>query len=329
MQRNGDKLKQARRMESPRSISLKTFPRGIKALPKLNVETSRSLPRKSEKRIQSFSKSFKCTWNLGKFNIGRKLGNGKFGTVYLARERVNNYIVAVKIMKKSQLVKNQVKHQLRREIEIQAQLRHENILRLYQYFWDNGRIYLILEYAPFGELYKELQRKGRFREETASDYIGQIARALEYCHRKNVIHRDIKPENLLIGLRGVIKISDFGWSVHAPSTRRQTLCGTLDYLAPELVDRSPYDHRVDIWSLGILTFELLCGKPPFVEEEQGATLNRITAVNYVIPSYLSNDAQDLIKRLLKSKATDRLPLEKVLKHPFITKYATGTAALAR
>ena len=158
-------------------------------------------------------------WTLKHFDIGRRLGSGKFGNVYLARERRSGYIVAVKVLHKQQLLKAGVEHQLRREIEIQSNLRQKNILRLHAYFFDEKRIYLVLEYASRGELYKELQDEGRFTEEKAANYILQLSKALHYCHGKHIIHRDIKPENLLIGYHGEIKIADFGWSVHAPSSR--------------------------------------------------------------------------------------------------------------
>ncbi len=189
------------------------------------------------------------------------------GNVYLCRLKDHkNFIVALKVLQKSQLMKAGVEHQLRREIEIQSHLRHKNILRMFGYFYDDKRVYLILEYAPKGELYKELTRRGRFSERRAAQYISSIAEALDYCHRKHVIHRDIKPENLLLGYKGDVKISDFGWSVHAPSSRRTTLCGTLDYLPPEMIENKDHDHTVDIWSLGVLTYEFLCGHPPFEAE---------------------------------------------------------------
>ena len=195
-------------------------------------------------------------WSLKDFEIGRPLGRGKFGDVYLARERKTKFIVAVKAIKKSQLLKAGVEHQLRREIEIQSHLRQKNILRMYGYFWDEKRIYIILEFAPGGELYKVLTSKGKFSEQTTSRYILDLSKALAYCHAKHVIHRDIKPENLLIGQRGDIKIADFGWSVHAPSSRRTTLCGTLDYLPPEMVEGREHDETADVWSLGVLAYEV-------------------------------------------------------------------------
>jgi serine/threonine protein kinase len=205
-------------------------------------------------------------WTLADFDIGRPLGRGKFGNVYLCRLREANFIVALKVLQKGQLMKAGVEHQLRREIEIQAHLRHRNILRMFGYFWDEKRVYLILEYAPKGELYKELTRRGRFSERRGAMYVASLAAALDYMHGKHVIHRDIKPENLLLGYRGEIKLADFGWSVHAPSSRRTTLCGTLDYLPPEMIENKEHDHSVDNWSLGVLAYEFLCGAPPFEAE---------------------------------------------------------------
>lgn len=261
-------------------------------------------------------------WTLEDFDIGRPLGKGKFGNVYLAREKKSKYIVALKILFKSQLQKAAVEHQLRREIEIQSHLKHVNILRLFGYFYDETRIYLILEYAPRGEMYKVLQKKpgGKFDEPTGSKYIKQMTEALAYCHSKNVIHRDIKPENLLLDLKGTLKISDFGWSVHAPSSRRATMCGTLDYLPPEMIEGHTHDERVDHWALGILTYEFLVGKPPFETQTNQDTYKRIVTVDLRFPSHVSASARDLVVKLLRKNPTDRIALENVLKHPWITEH---------
>ena len=146
----------------------------------------------SQQTAENTASSAKRSWQLSDFDIGKPLGRGKFGNVYLAREKRSHYIVALKVLFKSQLAKAGVEHQLRREIEIQSHLRHNNILRLYGYFYDQSRVYLIIENASRGELYKELQRLGRFPEERAAYYVGALAAALHYCHEKNVIHRDIK-----------------------------------------------------------------------------------------------------------------------------------------
>lgn len=259
---------------------------------------------------------------LSDFEVGRALGKGKFGNVYLARERQTKFIVALKVLSKAQLVRHNVQHQLRREIEIQANLQHPNILQLFGYFWDDTRVFLVLEYAPRGELYKKLRDVERFDEKTSATYISQIIDALQACHARNVIHRDIKPENILIGFDGEMKIADFGWSVHAPSSRRQTMCGTLDYLPPEMVQHKIYDNTVDLWCLGVLTYEFLVGSPPFEMDSQQDTYDRITRVHYTTPDYVSELAKNFIKCLLQKKPSDRMPLRKAKQHPWITENAS-------
>ncbi|KAJ1970748.1 spindle assembly checkpoint kinase [Dimargaris xerosporica] len=260
-------------------------------------------------------------WSLQDFDIGKPLGRGKFGRVYLAREKSSGYVVALKVLFKSEIKQPNLARQLRREVEIQSHLRHENILRLFGYFHDEKRVYLILEYACRGELYKILKKYGRFSERRASMYVKQMANALLYLHQKHVIHRDIKPENLLVGVNGELKIGDFGWSVHAPNSRRKTTCGTLDYLPPEIVEGRDHDEKVDLWSLGVLCFEFLVGFPPFEDlSSERATFKRISRVDLKIPDHISPLAADLIRKLLKHSPSDRLPLEQVLQHPWIVKH---------
>lgn len=270
-------------------------------------------------------------WTLSQFEIGRPLGKGKFGRVYLARTKAvpsgrpshQGYVVALKCVYKKELVENKVDLQLRREIEIQMNLRHPNVLRMFGYFHDPGRIFMMLEFAGRGELFKILSKlpERRFGEATAAKYIAQIADALQYLHSKHIIHRDIKPENLLVGIRGEVKIADFGWSVHAPSNRRATLCGTLDYLPPEMVEGKSHGGAVDLWAMGVLTYEFLEGVPPF-EELSGAsmTYKRIASVDLHIPTHFSEEAKDLVRSLLRYQPADRLPLSKVLQHPWIMRY---------
>merc|ERR1719431_322344 len=261
-------------------------------------------------------------WKLEDFDIGRPLGKGKFGNVYLAREKASKYIVALKVLFKSQLQKAQVEHQLRREIEIQSHLRHTNILRLFGYFYDESRVYLILEFAPKGELYKSLQQQahGRFDEGQSAKYINQMTDALSYCHSKKVIHRDIKPENLLLDAKGNIKIADFGWSVHAPNSRRATMCGTLDYLPPEMIEGAMHDEKVDLWSLGVLTYEFSVGKPPFEADSNNDTYKRSTRVDIKYPAHLSTEAKDLITKFLRKDPNQRISLDKCLEHPWIVEH---------
>ncbi|PHH90881.1 hypothetical protein CDD83_2386 [Cordyceps sp. RAO-2017] len=262
-------------------------------------------------------------FHLGMFEIGRPLGKGKFGRVYLARERTSGFICALKVLHKSELQVGGVERQVRREIEIQSNLRHPNILQLFGHFHDSKRVFLILEFAGKGELYKHLRRENRFPEWKAAQYIAQMASALRYLHRKHVIHRDIKPENILVGIHGEIKISDFGWSVHAPNNRRKTMCGTLDYLPPEMIKPGSsdnyYSEKIDLWSLGVLTYEFLVGEAPF-EDTPVMTHRRIARADMSIPSFVSPEASDLIKKLLVLDPEKRIPLEQVQLHPWILKH---------
>lgn len=176
-------------------------------------------------------------------------------------------------------------------------------------------------------------------------YIASLAKAVAYCHSKHVIHRDIKPENLLVGLEGDLKIADFGWSVHAPNSRRKTMCGTLDYLPPEMVEGKEHNACVDVWSLGVLCYEFLFGCPPFEAAGHKATYARIVAVDLKFPEAptISTEARDLITKvwrrgddcacppvepvephtaqLLVKDPSQRLSMHDVLQHPWIRKYA--------
>ncbi|KAK5150760.1 spindle assembly checkpoint kinase [Recurvomyces mirabilis] len=262
-------------------------------------------------------------FHLGMFEIGKPLGKGKFGRVYLARERSTGFVCALKVLHKTELQQGKVEKQVRREIEIQSNLAHPNILRLYGHFHDSKRIFLILEFAGKGELYKHLRKAGKFPEWQAAQYIAQMASALKYLHKKHVMHRDIKPENILVGLHGEIKISDFGWSVHAPNNRRNTMCGTLDYLPPEMIkpgrEENWYTEAVDLWSLGVLTYEFLVGEAPF-EDTPVMTQRRIARGEMTIPGFVSAEARDLIRRLLVLDPAGRIPLEEVERHPWILKH---------
>ncbi|XP_071737473.1 serine/threonine-protein kinase Aurora-3-like isoform X1 [Rutidosis leptorrhynchoides] len=264
------------------------------------------------------SESLKRNWSIDDFEIGRPLGKGKFGRVYLARESKSKYIVALKVIFKEQIEKYRLQHQLKREMAIQTSLRHPHVLRLYGWFHDAERIFLILEYAHGGELYGELRRSGHLSEEQAATYIASLTQALAYCHEKHVIHRDIKPENLLLDHEGRLKIADFGWSVQSKN-KRHTMCGTLDYLAPEMVENKAHDYAVDNWTLGILCYEFLYGSPPFEADSQADTFRRIMKIDLTFPSTpnVSDEAKDLITQLLVKDSAKRLSLDKILKHPWI------------
>ncbi|KAM9920625.1 hypothetical protein OXX59_007047 [Metschnikowia pulcherrima] len=259
---------------------------------------------------------------LSDFEIGKLLGKGKLGKVYCARHKKSGFVCAIKVMSKADLVDHKLENNLRREIEIQRDLIHPYISRLYNFFYDDSNVYLILEYAVHGELYQLLKAYRRFDDVTASNYIYQVSVALQYLHCKGIIHRDIKPENILLSASKTVKLSDFGWSVNSELSnvrRRLTLCGTLDYLPPEMVESKEHNLTVDLWSLGVLCYEFLVGRPPFEETDKTATYKRIARVDLNIPSFVSADASDFIHQLLQKDPRKRLALLDVENHPWIVR----------
>jgi len=281
-----------------------------------DIRPNDNVPNDSNK-----TKDMTKDWSLKRFDIGRPLGKGKFGSVYLAREKSKKYIVALKLLFKSQLVNNQVEKQLQREIEIQSHLKNPHILRLFGWWHDEKKIYLVLEFAGKGELYKELTAKGKLSEFRSATVVYEVSAALHYCHANKIIHRDIKPENILVGLQGEVKLADFGWSVRTPSKRRVTLCGTLDYLPPEMVEGKDYNYKVDNWTVGVLCYELLVGSPPFETNEQNETYQRIVNTEYKFPPHVTPRAQDLIKRILQYQPNRRLELDQIQRHDWVREHA--------
>jgi len=159
-------------------------------------------------------------------------------------------------------------------------------------------------------------------------YLKGVVDALCFCHSKHVIHRDLKPENLLIGVGGVLKLGDFGWSVHTPSFRRKTLCGTPEYVPPEMLNNQAYDEQVDAWTVGILMYEFLVGHSPFEAQSEKLIKSKILNSAVVFPPHVSPEAQDLILKLLERDSSKRMHLSEFQSHPwFIANYKPDSTAM--
>jgi serine/threonine protein kinase len=249
------------------------------------------------------------------------LGKGSYGYVKLVRRKGEdpNQYYALKTIDKKILLTYASADVLKREIKIQKKLKHPYMIKLYEYFEDNENVYLLLEYAEEGNLFNYLMKnKKKLCEKEAFIYFYQTCVGISYIHKKNIIHRDLKPENLLLNKAGNIKICDFGWSAEA-SEHRKTLCGTAEYMAPEMVQNKAHDFKLDIWSLGILLFELLHGYPPFRGKSNEEKFKKIVQGDLEFKN-ASPAAQDLIRSLLKHDSTQRPGFDDIFNHPWVKTY---------
>eukprot|EP00742_Colponemidia_sp_Colp-10_P004979 GILJ01005320.1.p1 GENE.GILJ01005320.1~~GILJ01005320.1.p1 ORF type:complete len:912 (-),score=162.78 GILJ01005320.1:118-2697(-) len=253
--------------------------------------------------------------------VGSVLGKGFFGEVRKVTERKTGRVLALKTVSKRVIESHNMLEQLKREIDIMYNLTHPHIITLFYHFEDQENFYLALEFAAGGQLYTELKRAGRFDERRAAKYFAQCCEALRYLHEREnpIIHRDIKPENILLDASDSVKLADFGWSnVLNKSQVRNTFCGTLDYLAPEMINGAGHDESLDLWHMGVLLYEFLVGQPPFKAPTQDQICRRILALDIHFPRDLPALAQDLISKLLKTDGHQRISLKKALAHPWVT-----------
>jgi serine/threonine protein kinase len=259
-------------------------------------------------------------WSLDDFELGRKLGEGRFGKIYLARERVSHAAVVLKCINKEAVLRQGLVEQLEREIDLQYRMCRSSrrVLRLFAYFWDATTVFLVLEHADGGDLRAAARLNGgRLDEGDAALCVGDVAEALAHLHRHGVLHRDVKPENVLLR-HGRCKLADFTWAARvAPDDRRLTVCGTLDYLPPEVVRSEEHTEAVDLWCLGVLAYELIVGNAPFERPQPAETCRAILDGAIAFPEFVSSDARDAITGLLQVDPTHRLTAAEVLRHPWI------------
>ena len=225
------------------------------------------------------------------------------------RPKVNpppsNCFFALKIMKKSEVVRlKQVEH-IKNEKEILSEGNHPFIVTLYCAFQDERNLYMLLEFIIGGELFTHLRKAGKFANDHTRFYAAQIVMALQYLHNDSVVYRDLKPENLLLDMIGYLKITDFGFAKKVED-RTWTLCGTPEYLAPEIIQSKGHGKAVDWWALGILMYEMLAGYPPFYDEDPLGIYQKILEGKIKFPWHFDRHSKDLIKKLLTADLTKRL-----------------------
>jgi len=246
---------------------------------------------------------------LDDFKLMKVIGKGSYGKVMLVRYREEeDSVFAMKMLRKENIVRrNQVEH-TKTERNVLEAVSHPFIVSLHYAFQTPKKLYFILEYCPGGELFYHISRAGRFSEGRGRFYASEILLAIEYLHRLNIIYRDLKPENILLDAHGHVKITDFGLSKEGieDNYSAKSMCGTPEYLAPEILDKRGHGKAVDWYSLGALTYEMLTGLPPFYTRDREKLFERIRSGKLAYPSYMTEVAKELLKALLRGNPADRL-----------------------
>ncbi|KAL6518720.1 CBL-interacting serine/threonine-protein kinase 3 [Orobanche hederae] len=238
---------------------------------------------------------------IGKYEIGRTIGEGTFAKVKFARNSENGQPVAIKILDKDKVLKHKMAEQIRREIATMKLIKHPNVVQLHEVMASKTKIFIVLEFITGGELFDKIVNIGRMKEDEARKYFQQLINAVDYCHSRGVFHRDLKPENLLLDAAGNLKVSDFGLSALSQQVRDDgllhTACGTPNYVAPEVLNDRGYDGApADLWSCGVILFVLLA----------------ISSAEFTCPPWLSFGAMKLITRILDPNPLKRITVPEIL-----------------
>ena len=236
----------------------------------------------------------------------KTVGLGSYGRVRLCKHKKTGEIFVMKILKKNDIIKQKQVDHVYSEFNILSMLKHPFIVQLLGFnFEDPKYIYFILEYIQGGELFTLLRTKGSFPVPQTKFYIAHIITIFEYLHSKNIVYRDLKPENILINKNGYLKLTDFGFAKQLENEKTYTLCGTPEYLAPEIILNKGHGKAVDWWTLGILLYEMLVGIDPFSDDDPMKTYQKILKGKINFPKTIDKDAKSLIKHLLTQDTSKR------------------------
>lgn len=267
---------------------------------------------------------------LENFIMHRAIGYGSTSTIFEAHHRTSNTPCVIKICMKTRLRATD-ERRLRREINIHSTLSHPHILNFYACFEDEFAFYLVLEIATGGNLLDYIRREfngymhaADFRDIVLRPLLG----ALQYLQTQHVLHRDIKPENILVTEMGAVKLCDFGFSINSYEERPKSVVGTLEYMAPELLTGIPdatYDDKVDIWAIGVLTYECIAGVSPFYHPDERKIARAILDCKYNIPSNFSKELTDFLEKIFRVNPSERASLAQLFRHRFLSHAETAVS----
>lgn len=264
------------------------------------------------------------TMKLDDFEPIRTVGTGSYGRVILVQDiRRKEETYALKVLSKERIVqKKQVEHTLS-ERKIQSAISFPFIARMIGCFKDNANLFIVYEYVKGGEMFSHLRRLTKFSETVSRFYAAQIVLIIEYLHNLDIVYRDIKPENILFDSNGYIKLTDFGFAKRLKNARTYTLCGTPEYLAPEVILGRGYTMAVDYWSLGVLIYEMAVGYPPFFADQPMKVCEKIVTGKTAYPSHLGPELKHLLANLLELDLTKRLGnmkhgVDDIKNHPWLS-----------
>ncbi|CAN9497637.1 unnamed protein product [Ophioblennius macclurei] len=262
---------------------------------------------------------------VGFYEIIRTLGKGNFAVVKLAKHKVTKTQVAIKIIDKTRLNPSNLE-KIYREVQIMKLLNHPHIIKLYQVMETKDMLYIVTEYAKNGEMFDHLTSNGRMSEDEARKKFWQILTAVDYCHRHHIVHRDLKTENLLLDANMNIKLADFGFgNFYNAGDPLSTWCGSPPYAAPEVFEGKEYEGpQLDIWSLGVVLYVLVCGSLPFDGPSLPALRQRVTEGRFRIPFFMSQDCENLIRKMLVVDPAKRITVAQIKQHRWML--ADPTAA---
>lgn len=293
-----------------------------------NTEKAKA-KKKNEEKKKKAQKPEQTNIKMKDLKIIGTLGKGSFGHVQLVQHKQTDTTYALKQVQKAQIVETGQQGHIISEKNVMVQLMHPFLIRLYQTYTDQNCLYFLLEVCMGGELFTILRKKHYFEDDVARFYAACVTMGFEYMHSLDIVYRDLKPENLLITDTGFLKITDFGFA-KVLNGRTWTLCGTPDYLAPEIVNGLGHGKGVDWWTLGVLIYEMIASIPPFADDDPMTVYQKISSKDFIVafPNYFPKDVVNLVKRLLQRKPTKRLGVVKggaavVKAHPWFTNAKTN------